>query len=103
MLARLARVLLVVALLAGWQAALVHPLQHFAHGGGFVHLDGDPKKQPEKSVLCDVIAALAACAAPDPLAFHVFSSSLSAPLMPQELWHAAEPPPFLAQGPPEHL
>ncbi|HEV3009100.1 MAG TPA: hypothetical protein VGX52_08720 [Burkholderiales bacterium] len=38
MLARLARVFLVVALLAGWQAALQHPIEHVDELGEFVHL-----------------------------------------------------------------
>jgi hypothetical protein len=92
----LARLLLAAALLAGWHAALVHPLQH-ADGAGLVHLGG---KSSEKSAACDVLAALTACAASAPFAFeapaadrHAFRVSASRP-------RAAEAPPFLAQGPP---
>lgn len=67
-LARSLRVLLIVALLAAWQNALVHPLEHIDEHGGFVHLadghgdhgdhgdhgnTGDPH--------CDAIAAVAVC------------------------------------------
>ena len=103
MLARLARVLLVVALFAGWQAALVHPLEHTGANGGLVHLAGDPDKQPEKSVLCDVVAALAACAASAPAALHPLSAVSPASVAGEAFWHLTEAPPFLAQGPPELL
>ena len=65
MLARLARVLIVLALLAGWQAALQHPIQHVDSKGGLVHLgDGHSgKKTSQGSKLCDALAALTACAA----------------------------------------
>ena len=96
MIARLARVFLVVALLAGWQAALLHPLQH-SEAGGLVHLGGKPS---DKSATCDALAALTACAAHAPLAYeppaldqHAFRFFVSWP-------RAAEAPPFLAQGPP---
>ena len=102
MIARLVRVLLVVALLAGWQAALVHPLEHFGASAGLVHL-GDPDKQPEKSVLCDVVAALAACAASAVLAFYFFGSPVSVSAGIGDSSHPAEPPPFFAQGPPVSL
>jgi hypothetical protein len=92
----IARLLLAAALLAGWQAALVHPLQH-ADGAGLVHLGG---KSSEKTAACDALAALTACAAQSPFAFeapaadrHSFRFSESRP-------RAAEAPPFLAQGPP---
>jgi hypothetical protein len=90
---------LAAALLAGWQAALLHPVQH-ADGGGLVHLGGKPS---EKSAACDVLAALTACAPHAPFAFeppaadhHAFRVSQSRP-------RVAEAPPFLAQGPPALL
>jgi hypothetical protein len=95
-LARLARVFLVVALLAGWQAALLHPLQH-ADDGGLVHLGGKPS---EKSADCDALAALAACAPHAQLAFEVPVPGRESPVSPQTEWRLAQPPPFLAQGPP---
>jgi hypothetical protein len=62
-LARLARAFLVVALLAGWQAALQHPLEHVDELGAFVHLhSGSHGENPEAGPLCDALAALTACA-----------------------------------------
>jgi hypothetical protein len=101
----LARLLLAAALLAGWQAALQHPVQHVDSKGGLVHVgDGHSgKKTPDGSKLCDALAALTACAAHSPALFespaadhHAFRFSASQP-------RAAEAPPFLAQGPPALL
>jgi hypothetical protein len=98
----LARLLLAAVLLAGWQAALQHPVQHLDSKGGLVHLgDGHSgKRTPDGSKLCDALAALTACAAHSPALFespatdhHAFCFSASRP-------RAAEAPPFLAQGPP---
>jgi hypothetical protein len=88
--ARLARVLFVVVLLAGWQAALEHPIEH----GSDSH---------ERSSLCDTLAALTACvhdAVQLPVASERFEYSLQrqhhgAPRM-------ADAPPFLSQGPPAY-
>ena len=99
MLARLARVLIVFALLAGWQAALVHPLQH-ADSGGLVHLGGKPS---DKSAACDALAALTACAALAPLAFEPPAGDQHAFRLSEPRPRAAEAPPFLAQGPPALL
>ena len=64
MRAGLARLFLTVALLAGWQAALLHPLQHVNGQGGLVHVtDGESGKTDSgSSGLCDALAALTACA-----------------------------------------
>ena len=97
--ARLARVFLVVALLAGWQAALVHPLQH-ADAGGLVHLGGKPT---DNSAACDVLAALAACAPQAQLAFDIPVPARESPVSRSTEWRIAQPPPFLAQGPPALL
>jgi hypothetical protein len=87
-LARLARVLFLVALLAGWHAALEHAIEH----GSYSH---------EDSPLCDAFDALTACA-PDatppviasaPLGHSIPSRHHSAP-------RVAQAPPFLSQGPP---
>jgi hypothetical protein len=103
--ALLARLLLAAALLAGWQAALQHPIQHVDSKGGLVHVgDGHSgKKTPDGSKLCDALAALTACAAHSPALFespaadhHAFRFSTSRP-------RAAEAPPFLSQGPPAVL
>jgi hypothetical protein len=98
-LARLARVFLVVALLAGWQAALLHPLQH-ADAGGLVHLGGKPS---DKSAACDVLAALAVCAPQAQLAFDIPVPGRESPVSSKTEWRLAQPPPFLAQGPPSFL
>jgi hypothetical protein len=60
------RVLLAVALLAAWQAALVHPLAHLDAQGGYVHVAGShdsrtPGDKTGATALCDAIAALASC------------------------------------------
>jgi hypothetical protein len=105
LLARLARVILAVALLAGWQAALLHPLEHSDAHGGLVHLgDGRPgTPQSDGSQLCDALAALTACAPHTQSAFeppvpdrHKLSSSETGRRL-------ADAPPFLAQGPPALL
>jgi len=98
-LARLARVFLLVALLAGWQAALLHPLQH-ADKHGLVHLGG---KSSDKNVTCDVLGALAACTPQAQLAFDLPVPGRESPVSPTTEWRLAQPPPFLAQGPPALL
>ena len=88
MLARLARVVLVIALLAGWQAALAHSIEH----GSEAH---------EESSLCDSLDALTACAPGTAKAFvgserpghALLSHHESAP-------RVAQAPPFFSQGPP---
>lgn len=66
-LARSLRVLLAVALLAAWQNALVHPIEHVDEHGGFVHLAGGHASHGHEgenggpNALCDAIAALGAC------------------------------------------
>jgi hypothetical protein len=101
-LAHLARVVLVIALLGGWQAALQHPIEHVDEFGEFVHLNNGHSHEQgsEAGLLCDALAALTACA-PDALVFSgtcspdhaVQSHPTGAPRM-------AEAPPFLSQGPP---
>lgn len=92
----LARVLLVAALLAGWQAALVHPLQH-ADDSGLVHLGG---KRSDKSAACDALAALAACAPQPSFALELPLPGLEGPVWFHIERRIAQPPPFFAQGPP---
>jgi hypothetical protein len=98
-IARLARLLLVAALLAGWQAALLHPLQH-ADGAGLVHLGGKPS---HKSAACDALAALTACAPQAHLEFDLPVPARQSPVSSSTEWRLAEPPPFLAQAPPSFL
>jgi hypothetical protein len=104
-LRRLAPVFLTLALLAGWQGALLHPLQHFDEYGALVHLaDGHAGDQkPGKSGLCDALAALAACVAGAPL-FLAYVDCVQQPLASHPFEpRAAQAPPFLAQGPPPLL
>lgn len=73
MILRLARLFLALALVAGWQASLLHPLEHrdahgalvHAHGAGAAALEAGPADAPapEDSTagLCEVLAALGAC------------------------------------------
>jgi hypothetical protein len=99
-LARLARVLIAVALLAGWQAALVHPLEHSDGQGGLVHLGGDPS---DGSELCDALAALTACAPDAYFSFEPPAPSRESLVSSKTEWRPAQAPPFLAQGPPASL
>jgi hypothetical protein len=89
-------------LLAGWQAALEHPLEHVDELGEFVHLHGghSPEEGPA-GLLCDVLAALTACA-PDATQLPVASERLefSLPTRHPGAPRVAQAPPFLSQGPP---
>jgi hypothetical protein len=93
----IARVALVLALLAGWQAALEHPVKHVDELGEFVH---DHDGGSEDGLLCDVLAALTACAASPDAALPRFQSDYESPSYPSSAPRVAEAPPFLSQGPP---
>jgi hypothetical protein len=95
-LVRLARLFLVVALLAGWQSALVHPLSHVDEQGQLVHLGS--KSSSDAS--CDVLAALTACAPQTGASLPVPASSYVFPVHFAGAPRVAAPPPFLSQGPP---
>lgn len=101
MIAILTRGFLIAALLAGWQAALVHPLEHHGKRGELVHLGQDQQRSPGS--LCDALDDLTACApaapavvAAAPAVHAVFLPHHAAP-------RAADAPPFLSQGPPSLL
>jgi len=98
----IARLVLAAVLLAGWQSALVHALSHVDKNGGFVHLtDGQPKpKKSDSSGLCDVLAALVACAASQTQVLAVVSSQNEILSYSGAVPRVAEAPPFLSQGPP---
>jgi hypothetical protein len=107
MAARMARLLLALALLAGWQLALVHPLNHVDSQGGYVHLGGGNSKDGRSGRadgLCDLIAALAACAPPasadaaPPCCRDASPTTFDAAFL-----LAAAAPPFFSQGPPASL
>jgi len=105
MRAGLARLFLTVALLAGWQAALLHPLQHVNGQGGLVHMtDGESGKTDSgSSALCDALAALTACAPVAAPAFKLPVADQRVERVAEFKPRAAEAPPFLAQGPPAPL
>ena len=101
---RLARLVLALVLLAGWQLALVHPLKHLDPQGGYVHLGGDhshERKSGSADGLCDVIAALAACA-PDTAAGQppLCRGLQAAGSLDFAARLSTASPPFLSQGPP---
>ena len=59
-LRRIAALALALALLAGWQESLQHPLEHVDEHGGFVHKSGDHHDSSNADgPLCDAIAAIA--------------------------------------------
>jgi hypothetical protein len=63
--AKLGRLLLAAVLLAGWQSALLHPIEHVDERGAFVHAAGghdghEHEGGGEATALCDAIAAVAA-------------------------------------------
>jgi len=97
-LARLARGLLALVLLAAWQAALVHPIEHVDELGAFVHSQSG--HSDEGSPLCDELAALTACAAHAQVVFGELRSDYESPSYPQGAPRVAQAPPFLSQGPP---
>ena len=105
MLRRLARIALAAVLLAGWQGALLHPLQHFDKQGGFVHLaDGHAGDQKSgKSALCDALAALTACAGETPAAVPCIDCIEQSLTYQYARLRAAQAPPFFSQGPPVSL
>jgi hypothetical protein len=104
MAARLARLVLALALLAGWQLALVHPLKHLDSRGSYVHLGDDhshDRKPGSTDGLCDIIAALAACAPESAPGLPPLCCGHGAPLSTDFTARlAAAAPPFLSQGPP---
>ncbi len=106
-LARGLRLLLAAALLAAWQAALVHPLAHVDAHGGFVHLGDGRAGAPDKtkpSLLCDAIAALAHCVGQGiEASFEAIASEFAAspPVAPDSSASPARH--YLSQGPPAVL
>jgi hypothetical protein len=99
---RLARVALAVVLLAAWQAALQHPIEHVDELGELVHVHGGHSHEDERETgsLCDLLAALTACAAQAGIAVAVSFTEYQAPEYPVSAPRVAEAPPFLSQGPP---
>jgi hypothetical protein len=85
MRARLARVLLLIVLLAGWQAALEHPIEHGSH---------------EASPLCDVLDAFGVCAAAAQGVVAAYRPVYESPELPVVPPRLADAPPFHSHGPP---
>ena len=102
MLFRLARLALAVVLLVAWQAALQHPIEHVDELGELVHVHGGHSHEDESGAgsLCDLLAALTACATPKHAVFGQFQSEYNSPAYPSSAPRVAEAPPFLSQGPP---
>jgi len=98
------RIFLILGLLAGWQAALQHPIEHVGSLGQFVHLHDGDSQDPESGPLCDALAALTACApAAIPALLASAPASHSLPIVHADAPRAAEAPPFLSQGPPSSV
>ena len=95
-MARIFRLVLVAALLFGWQSALVHPLSHVDEQGQLVHLGS--KSSADAS--CDTLAALTACAPQASLPVAVSAALYLPPVHLAGTPRAAAAPPFLSQGPP---
>ena len=103
MLRSFPRLFLVLALLASWQAALQHPIEHVDNLGEFVHLHGgtSQKDGSESGPLCDALAALTACAPECKPPFAAYGRvDHFPPAWAGDAPRVAEAPPFLSQGPP---
>ena len=85
MLTRLARVVFAVVLLAAWQAALEHPIEHANH---------------EDSAFCDTLDALTACAPGSQPVLVAQIPDYAAPITIVCAPRLADALPFLSQGPP---
>lgn len=107
-LARVLRLVLAATLLAAWQGALVHPLEHFDAHGGLVHLSGgqdghDHDDESGPSALCDAVAAVAACVdGRVPLALSFFGAEAVALPEPVSAPRGPAPPAYRSQAPPQH-
>lgn len=91
---------LAAVLLVAWQASLEHPVEHVGELGELVHVHDGHAHDSEPGAVCDLLAALAACA---PAAHAVFPEAFCAyasPGYPESAPRAAEAPPFFSQGPP---
>lgn len=109
MIARIAPLLLVVCLLAAWQSALLHPLQHVDADGRLVHMGDSPSKPDGRSSsdpsskLCNALAALTACVGGAPIVVAAASPIDTPFFRPSGAPRGASAPPFFAQGPPARL
>lgn len=101
MLRRFARALLAFALIAGWQAALLHPIQHVDKFGALVH--AGERSGSTTELLCDKLAALTACVPEAPALYAAAPPHLPLIEVLQDAPRIAQAPPFLSQGPPSLL
>jgi hypothetical protein len=93
-----------VALLAAWQGALLHPLEHRDARGALVHLAGADHGRDDgadSDARCDAIAAVATCIGGGPSAA-VFAVSVSGSLPEQPAGGACAAPllAYRSQAPP---
>jgi hypothetical protein len=100
LLSRLARLALAAVLLAAWQAALEHPVEHVDELGELVHGHDGHAHDSEPGALCDLLAALTACAPAAPPVLPEPFCAYASPSYPESAPRAAEAPPFFSQGPP---
>ena len=108
-LRRALRLLLAAILLAAWQSALLHPLVHVNAHGGLVHVGGakGPQAPGDKklpNLLCDAMAAVAACIAGSGASPAAAPQSGEQPfLSPVATLFGAPPPAYRSQAPPSLL
>ena len=106
-LARALRLVLAVALLAAWQGALVHPLEHLDEHGGFVHVAGvcgshESGGSDEGNALCDALAAVTACVASSfPPAAAPADEVLKVAFVLPSVLRGVPPPAYRSQAPPQ--
>jgi hypothetical protein len=99
LLARLARVFFAIVLLAAWQAALQHPIEHVDQHGKLVHLPDAPSHAG--SPLCGLLDSLTACPPHAPILLAAAEAFAHlAPFTVSGAPRVAEAPPFFSQGPP---
>jgi hypothetical protein len=98
-LARGLRLFLAVALLAAWQSALVHPLEHADDAGHLIHVPGGDGEHADP--LCDALGAVGSVVGDGPRPFAVpdqvepsIGSRIEAP-------RAAAPRYYRSQAPPQ--
>jgi hypothetical protein len=106
---RMLRLSLAALLLAAWQSALMHPLVHVNSDGGFVHVGGGkgsqaPGEKKLPNLLCDAMAAVAACVAGSGSTLAVAPQfGEQSFLSPVAALIGARPPAYRSQAPPSLL
>lgn len=102
-LARALRLVLAVALLAAWQGALVHPLEHADEHGALVHFQQqDEDGRSDGQELCDALAAVATFVdSVPPLAIAFASTAPRAFRIAYATPPSTAPPAYRSQAPPQ--